>query len=124
VPEIKQVAIKKICETPALAMVQGAQGYTWDCRAEITVMPAPFAGTFTFDDDVSGISIGSAQFISASEPNCTGLLLDHLQCQLDGSTMAAPHIVSYRLFTEVIDPKKPIEWDVYITRRQTARYQR
>ncbi len=109
-PKLESVEIKKICDTPELATVQGALGYTWDCRAEITVTPTPFAGTFTFDDDASNISIGSAQFVSVSEPNCTGLTTDHLQCQLDGTTMTAPHVVTYQLFTEVVDPNQPIEW--------------
>ena len=109
-PKIKSVEVQKTCNAPAPATHQGAQGYTWDCRAEIIVTPTPFSGTFTFDDDASNISIGTAQFVSASEPNCTGLTTDHLQCQLDGSTMTAPHVVSYQLFTEVIDPDQPIEW--------------
>lgn len=109
-PKLERVELEKFCDTPELATVQGALGYTWECRAEITVTPTPFAGTFTFDDDASNISIGSAQFVSVSEPNCMGLTTDHLQCQLDGTTMTAPHVVTYQLFTEVVDPNQPIEW--------------
>jgi hypothetical protein len=87
-------------------------GYTWDCQAEITVTPTPFAGTFTLDDDASNISNGTAQFLSTSDPNaCQGLGTDQLSCVFDGATMTAPQTVTYQLFTELTDPNEPIEWE-------------
>ncbi|WP_156023829.1 peptidoglycan-binding domain-containing protein [Thioclava indica] len=110
-PKIEDVIAKKSCERPQQATVNGVLGYTWDCRAEITVTPTPFAGTFTLEDDASTISIGTAQFLSTSEPaNCTGLQSDHLTCVFDGATMGAPQVVTYQLFTALSDPNQPIEW--------------
>lgn len=109
-PKIEDVKLRKSCARPELATIQGVLGYTWDCQAEITVTPTPFAGTFTLEDDASNISIGAAQFLSASEPNCLGIGTDHLSCVLDGTTMSAPHTVSYQLFTALTDPNQPIEW--------------
>lgn len=109
-PKVEDAAVIKTCDAPMPATVQGVQGYTWDCRADITVTPTPFTGSFVFNDDASNISIGAAQFLSASEPGCTGIGTDQLQCILNGNTMNAPHQISYQLFTEVTDPNKPIEW--------------
>lgn len=109
--KIERAEMKKICAQPQQAVVNGVLGYTWDCEASITVTPTPFAGTFTLDDDASNISIGTAQFLSASEPNCQGIGTDHLSCTLDGTTMTSPHSVTYQLFTELTDPNQPIEWE-------------
>jgi hypothetical protein len=110
-PQVERASLTKTCEAPVAATHQGAQGYIWDCRAEIVVNPTPFAGSFFFDDDASNISIGAAQFISTTEPGCAGVGTDRLQCQLDGNTMSAPHVIGYRLFTGVIDPNQPIVWE-------------
>jgi hypothetical protein len=109
-PKIERAELKKSCALPQQAVVNGALGYTWDCQASITVTPTPFAGTFTFDDDASNISIGTAQFLSASEPNCQGIGTDQLSCTLNGAAMMSPHVVTYQLFTELTDPNQPIEW--------------
>lgn len=110
-PKLEEVIVTKRCDAPQQATVQGALGYTWDCMAEISVTPTPFAGTFTLEDDASHISIGAAQFVSTSEPAaCSGLQTDHLSCVFDGTTMASPHNVSYQLFTALTDTNQPIEW--------------
>ncbi len=109
--KIERAEMTKSCDQPQQAVVNGVLGYTWDCQATITVIPIPFAGTFTLDDDASNISIGVAQFLSASEPNCQGIGTDQLSCALNGATMTAPHIVTYQLFTELTDPNQPIEWE-------------
>lgn len=111
VEKIERADMTKSCDQPQQAVVQGIVGYTWDCQATITVTPTPFAGTFTLDDDASNISIGTAQFLSASEPNCQGIGTDQLSCALDGTTMTSPHVVTYQLFTELTDPNQPIEWE-------------
>jgi hypothetical protein len=110
-PKLEDVSATKRCKAPELATVQGVTGYTWDCEAEVTVVPTPFAGTFTLEDDASQISIGAAQFVSTSDPAaCSGLQTDHLTCVFDGTTMSAPQVVSYQLFTALTDANKPIEW--------------
>ncbi|WP_417257875.1 peptidoglycan-binding protein [Celeribacter sp.] len=110
-PKIEHIKSSKVCEQPVQATVNGVLGYTWDCQAEITVTPTPFAGTYTLEDDASNISIGAAQFVSISEPNCSPLGLDHISCEMDGATMTAPHVVDYQLFTELTDPNEVIEWE-------------
>ncbi|WP_157946870.1 hypothetical protein [Thalassobius sp. I31.1] len=110
-PKIERAEMNKSCDQPVQAVVNSVLGYTWDCEASITVTPTPFSGTFTFDDDASNISIGSAQFLSASEPNCQGIGTDQLSCTLDGTVMTAPHLVTYQLFTALTDPNQPIEWE-------------
>jgi hypothetical protein len=106
----EKVEVKKTCDEPVQATVAGVQGYTWACRAEITVSPTPFVGSFVLVDDASNISIGAAQFLSASEPSCTGLGTDQLTCPMNGSAMLVPHVVSYQLFTAVTDADTPIKW--------------
>ena len=119
--KIERAEMTKSCDQPQQAVINGALGYTWDCQASITVIPTPFAGTFTFDDDASNISIGTAQFLSASEPNCQGIGTDQLSCTLNGTAMTSPRIVTYQLFTELTDPNQPIEWENCIKgRAETA----
>jgi len=109
--KIDQVESSKTCEQPVQAVVNGVLGYTWDCQAKITVTPTPFAGTYTLLDDASNISIGTAQFLSVSESNCSPLGLDHISCTLDGATMSAPHFVDYQLFTPLTDQNEVIKWE-------------
>ncbi|WP_417267611.1 peptidoglycan-binding domain-containing protein [Celeribacter baekdonensis] len=114
--KIDKVDTKKTCDQPQPAIIQGVQGYTWDCRAEVTVTPSPFAGSFTLEDDASNISIGTGYFLSSSVPSlCSGLQTDHLTCVFDGATMTAPQFVSYQLFTPLTDATQPIDWENCIT---------
>ena len=105
-----EARIDKRCDAPVMHTHNGAQGYLWSCKAVIEVTPSPFQGSFTFDDDASNISVGAAEFLTVSEPGCTGLGTDQLSCTLPGASMTLPHVVSYDLFTEVTDPNQPIEW--------------
>ena len=109
--KIEQVESSKRCDQPVQAVINGVLGYSWDCQAKITVTPTPFAGTYTLEDDASNISIGTAQFVSVSETNCSPLGLDHISCELDGSTMSSPHYVDYQLFTPLTDPNEIIKWE-------------
>lgn len=108
--KIEHVESSKKCDQPTQAVINGVLGYSWDCQAKITVTPTPFAGTYTLVDDASNISIGTAEFVSISETNCSPLGLDNISCVLDGSTMSSPHYVDYQLFTPLTDPNQPIEW--------------
>ncbi|MBR9844178.1 MAG: VWA domain-containing protein [Rhodobacteraceae bacterium] len=102
---------KKTCDQPHLSNQNGVWGYLWQCEAEIVVTPSPFAGSFTFVDDGSQISMGTASFIAVSDPNnCQGLQTDTLTCTYQGSSFASPHHVQYDLFTPYIATDEEITW--------------
>ena len=109
-PKLEDVHLEKSCEMPIEAVVNGQNGFLWECQVVIDVTPAPFDGTFTLFDDASQISVGVAQFLNVTDPNCTGLGTDQLTCHLDGNTMSSPTVIGYKLFTPLADPGQPIEW--------------
>ncbi len=46
-PAVEKVNLKKSCTSPQPTVLNGAQGFSWECDIAITAIPAPFAGTFT-----------------------------------------------------------------------------
>lgn len=103
--------IQKKCDQPHLSTQNGIFGYLWQCEAEINVTPSPFAGTVSFVDDGSQISMGTASFVSVSDPtNCQGLQTDTLACSYAGNTFASPHHVQYDLFTPYVATNEEITW--------------
>lgn len=106
-----ETKITKDCDQPTLTDLNGVRGYLWQCEAEVNVTPAPFNGTVSFTDDGSQISMGSAEFVSVSDPNCLGLGTDTLDCTFQGATFTSPHMVQYDLFTRYIPTDDAIEWN-------------
>lgn len=106
-----ETKITKDCDQPNLTTVNGTLGYLWQCEAEVDVSPSPFAGDVSFTDDGSQISMGSAEFLSVSDPNnCVGLGTDTLDCTYAGATFASPHHVQYDLFTPYFQTNDEISW--------------
>lgn len=109
--KLEKVALGKSCEAPVQATYQGIQGHEWACRAEVTVIPTPFNGTFSFLDTTT-ISSGTAFFTGATGADCTGLTTPQLQCEIDGPTMTiTPHVVDYTLFTPAGATNEPVKWE-------------
>lgn len=106
-----ETKITKDCDQPHLTNLNGTWGYLWQCEAEVEVTPSPFAGTVSFTDDGSQISMGTAEFVSVSAPNnCQGLGTDTLNCTYQGATFSSPHAVQYDLFTPYVATDEEIEW--------------
>lgn len=105
-----ETKITKDCDQPTLTNHNGTWGYLWQCEAEVEVTPSPFAGTVSFTDDGSQISMVTSEFVSVSDPLCTGLGTDTLDCTYQGATFSSPHIVHYDLFTPYIQTDEKIEW--------------
>ncbi|MFW2586845.1 peptidoglycan-binding domain-containing protein [Sagittula sp. SSi028] len=106
--------IKKSCNQPVLSSHNGVTGYVWQCEANISVAPSPFAGDVSFTDDGSQISVGTSSFISVSEPTptvCQGLGTDTLSCSFAGASFASPYTVQYELFTPFTGTQEAIEWE-------------
>ncbi len=103
--------VTKNCDQPMLTQLGGVDGYLWQCEAEINVTPSPFAGTFSFVDDASQISLGTAEFVSVSDPNnCQGIGTGQLNCTYAGGTLSAPHYVQYDLFAPYVPTQDVITW--------------
>lgn len=109
-PAKVETRITKDCDQPTLTQLDGTWGYLWQCEAEIEVTPAPFAGEVSFTDDGSQISLGTAEFVSVSDPNCSGLGTGTLDCTFQGPGFSSPHVVQYDLFTPYSQTDAEIEW--------------
>lgn len=106
-----ETKITKDCDQPHLTNLNGTWGYLWQCEAEVEVTPSPFAGTVSFTDDGSQISLGTTEFVSTSDPsNCAGLGTDTLECTYQGANFSSPHYVQYDLFTPYIQTDEEIDW--------------
>lgn len=122
----KEIAVEKTCTgEPFETEVNGVAGIGWDCDITVVANPAPFAGSFTFDEDASNISGTSNGVIVSMTPqnpawNCaSNLSAAQTSCEIAGSAFSptGEETIAVQLFAPT--GKEPIKWENCVSGKDT-----
>ncbi len=112
-PGGEQFFLKKACDTPRAAVENGVEGVAWSCEVNIFALPAPFAGSFSFDEDASALTGASGGMITAISGNpawlCGTLPASQTSCAISGADFSPGGQES--LVIDLFAPaREPVTW--------------
>ena len=112
-PEGEQFFLKKACDTPRSAIQNGVEGVAWSCEVRVFTHPAPFAGSFSFDEDASALTGTTGGMITGISGNpawlCSTLPASQTSCSLSYADFSpsGQETVVIDLFAPA---KEPVTW--------------
>lgn len=120
-PEARQVFLKKACEAPMADVQNGQPGMAWRCEVTVAAIPVPFAGSFGFLEDASGVSGASgAEIVSVnaspgwSRTPAPGSGQAQTACSINGADFdpSGQKVLRFELFADMSNvPEQPVTWE-------------